>query len=152
MSHPHTIKPFPRGALIGAAILIATTIALAGTARMTGIGTTRMAAALAVDIREVRFADQRDGSIAVTEAGTDQEIAVIPPGTNGFLRGALRGLARERKRQNLDAGPAFRLVRWADGRLTLEDPATGRVIDLAAFGPTNAGAFANLLTAEGTSR
>lgn len=74
-------------------------------------------------------------------------VAVIPPGTNGFLRGSLRGLARERKRQGIGAGPAFRLVRWADGRLTLEDPATRRVIDLAAFGPTNSGAFADLLGA-----
>jgi putative photosynthetic complex assembly protein len=147
VSDPHAINPIPRGVLIGAAAMIAMTIALAGTARLTGVGTTRMAAAAQVDSRELRFTDERDGSIAVTEPGTGGMVATIPPGTNGFLRGSLRGLARERKRQDIGAGPPFRLVRWTDGRLTLEDPTTGRVIDLAAFGPTNSGVFAELLTA-----
>jgi putative photosynthetic complex assembly protein len=39
------------------------------------------------------------------------------------------------------------LTRWADGRISLEDPETGRVIELDAFGPTNGEAFAQLLTA-----
>jgi hypothetical protein len=34
-----------------------------------------------------------------------------------------------------------------DGRLTLQDPATGRNLDLLAFGPTNAALFARLLAA-----
>ena len=38
------------------------------------------------------------------------------------------------------------LIGRADGRLTLADPATGARIDLEAFGPTNAGVFARLLT------
>jgi putative photosynthetic complex assembly protein len=146
MSHPHVTPPIPRGVLIGAALMIALTIVLSGAARLTGIGTTRMPAAIAVESRDLHFADQHDGSIVVTEATTGRTVAVVQPGTNGFLRGALRGLARERKREDIGAGPAFRLVRWADGRLTLEDPATGRVIDLAAFGPTNSGAFAELLS------
>ena len=41
------------------------------------------------------------------------------------------------------------LTRWADGRLSLEDRTTGRVIALDAFGPTNGEAFAQLLTAGG---
>jgi hypothetical protein len=36
--------------------------------------------------------------------------------------------------------------------LTLEDPATGRIIGLEAFGPTNMEAFARLLTAEGATQ
>ena len=74
-------------------------------------------------------------------------MAVLPPGSNGFIRGVMRGLARERMLHGIDAAPPFRLIRWADGRLSLEDTATGRLIDLAAFGPTNAQAFARLLTA-----
>ena len=43
--------------------------------------------------------------------------------------------------------PPFRLARWSDGRLTLEDPTTGRRIELGAFGPTNAEVFAELMQA-----
>ena len=39
------------------------------------------------------------------------------------------------------------LIGRADGRLTLEDPTTGRRVDLESFGPTNAGVFAQLLVA-----
>ena len=39
------------------------------------------------------------------------------------------------------------LTRWADGRLTLNDPSTGHVVALEAFGPDNARAFARLLPA-----
>ena len=58
----------------------------------------------------------------------------------------MRGLARERKRREIGPEPPFRLARAADGRLWLEDPSTGRRIDFIAFGPTNAQAFARLLT------
>ena len=41
-------------------------------------------------------------------------------------------------------------TRWADGRLSLQDEATGRSIDLGAFGPTNAAVFAHLMTGSAT--
>lgn len=125
--------------------MIAMSIALAGTARLTGIGTTRVVPAAEVESRALRFADQGDKSIVVTDAVTGRVVVVVPPGTNGFLRGAVRGLVRERKRQDIGAEPPFRVARWADGRLTLEDPATRRVIDLVAFGSINADVFAELL-------
>ncbi len=37
-----------------------------------------------------------------------------------------------------DASPPFTLTRWRDGTLSLADEATGRRIDLDAFGPTQA--------------
>jgi putative photosynthetic complex assembly protein len=152
MSHSHAQQPFPRAVLIGAALLVALAIALAGMARTTGIGATRLVTASAVVAsRDLRFADRPDGSIAVTEAASGQTIAIVAPGTNGFVRGAMRGLARERKRQDIGAVPPFRLAEWSDGRMTLEDPATGRVIDLAAFGAVNAEAFARLMSAKGVS-
>ena len=77
---------------------------------------------------------------------------VVAPGTNGFLRGVLRGLARERKLERSAIEPPFRLTRWADGRLSLEDPATGRRIDdLEAFGPTNDGGLRAAADREGTT-
>jgi putative photosynthetic complex assembly protein len=71
---------------------------------------------------------------------------MVEPGTGGFLRGVLRGFARDRKLRGLgeEAAP-FALTRWADGRLSVTDPATGRYVDLGAFGPDNWKAFAQLL-------
>jgi len=34
----------------------------------------------------------------------------------------------------------------ADGKLTLEDPGTGRRVDIGSFGPTNAAVFAHIMT------
>ena len=79
------------------------------------------------------------------------QLAVLAPGTNGFARGVLRGLARERRRSDIGMEPPFRLARWSDGRLTLEDPTTGRRIELGAFGPTNAEVFAALMLAPAAS-
>jgi len=108
-----------------------------------------MATANTVAAVEMRFLDREDGAVVVQ--GPDERIiAVLPPGTNGFARGVLRGLARERRQHHLDSGPTFRLVRWADGRLSLEDPATGRHVNLEAFGPTNARVFADLLVSAQT--
>jgi len=79
-------------------------------------------------------------------------VDVVAPGTNGFLRGTLRGLARERKRQGIGPEAPFRLTAHDDGRLTLADPATGRRVDLESFGPTNAAVFSQLLVAGGAAR
>jgi putative photosynthetic complex assembly protein len=140
---------FPRGALIGAALLLAFTVTSAAVSRISGLGTVHMPEAASVETRPLRFQDMRDGSIQVTDARTGQVAASVEPGTNGFIRGTLRGLARERKHQGIGIEPPFILTRWADGRLSLEDPTTGRVIALDAFGPTNGEAFAQLLTAGG---
>jgi putative photosynthetic complex assembly protein len=143
---------FPRGALLGAAALVTIAIVAATAGRLTGIGASHMPDGTAVESRDLRFADRSDGAVVITEAGSDRVVDVAPPGTNGFLRSTLRGLARDRKRRDLGAEAAFRLTRWADGRLSLEDEATGRRIDLGAFGPTNAGVFAHLMTARSATQ
>lgn len=90
--------------------------------------------------------DHIDGAITVTQAGTGRLVETVPPATNGFLRVVLAGLVRERRREAMDApSMPFRLTRWSDGRLTLDDAATGKLIELEAFGRTNEDAFARLL-------
>lgn len=145
MGDPFHGKTLPRAALVGAGLLVAATIFASGTARLTGIGTTRLPAAETVASAELRFLDREDGAVLVQRYPDETLIAVLPAGTNGFARGVLRGLARDRRLAHLGAGPPFRLVRWSDGRLSLEDPTTDRVIAIEAFGPTNAQVFADLL-------
>jgi putative photosynthetic complex assembly protein len=142
---------FPRGALIGAAALIGFAMSAALFGRITGAGmqmpTTNMVAE-----RALWFEDRPDGGVTVLDARNNRLVAIIAPGTNGFLRATVRGLAQERRREDTSTRTPFQLTVWSDGRLTLLDPTTSRHIDLEAFGTTNAEAFAQLLTAQETPR
>ena len=95
-------------------------------------------------MKQLRFEDRSDGSIAVFDYQTGKQIDSIV-GEAGFVRGALRTLAQERKRRDIDSKPPFELIARQDGRLTLIDPSTGRTIDLESFGEINAKHFARLL-------
>ncbi|MGF1474585.1 MAG: photosynthetic complex assembly protein PuhC [Geminicoccaceae bacterium] len=134
----------PRAALLGAAGIIALTLALASTHRL-GNDRTALAIAEPSQVRELRFADLPQGGIGVFDFHEGTEIARYAPGQGGFVRGVMRGLARERKRSSIGMEPPFRLSRWSNGHMVLEDPATGRRIALQGFGATNAEAFAQLL-------
>jgi putative photosynthetic complex assembly protein len=136
----------PRGPLLAiGAVLLVVLIGVAGV-RLSGTSI-RAPDANAVAQRSLRFEDRRDGSVAVLDARSGQQIEAIQ-GEAGFLRGALRAMARERRKQGLGSEPAFELIARADGRLTLSDPATGERVDLESFGPTNAGVFRRLLSAQ----
>jgi putative photosynthetic complex assembly protein len=145
---PPTTMQVPRGILLAAAGLLAAVMLLAATARLTDAGTVRDATGSierAVTVRDLRFDDRADGSIEVLDASSGQTVAVLEPESNGFIRGSLRALVRERARRGHGAERPFRVAAWPDGRLTLEDLATGTLVDLRAFGETNAASFAALL-------
>lgn len=145
-------RRFPRGALLGAAALVTFAILAAVTARVGGIGVTRVANTEAIAIRELRFVDRTDGGVDVVAADSNKTIDILPPGQDGFVRIVLRNLARERIRREQERHIPFRLTRWADGRLSVEDPTTGRRVDLGAFGAVNAASFAKLMTVEETTQ
>jgi putative photosynthetic complex assembly protein len=137
---------FPRTPLYIAAAVMALTIVGVSVVRLGNLSTSYISTATALQQRSLRFEDQKDGGIAVIDAKSNSVIEIVTPGTNGFLRGALRGLARERKRTSNGTEPPFLLASRSDGRLTLDDPTTERQIDLKSFGPTNAEVFARFLT------
>ena len=141
-----TAPPFPRGALIGAGALVALTMVSASSARLLGLKQERPASTI-VAARDLRFADQPDGSIIVRDGGTGQTVSVLAPGTNGFIRASLRSLAKRRQFDG-ETSEVFHLTAWTDGRLTLDDPTSGNPIELEAFGETNELAFAKLLDKE----
>jgi putative photosynthetic complex assembly protein len=152
MSDPFRDKEMPKAAVLAAAALVGFTLLAAAGARFTGHGTTQTPTARAVEVRDLRFEDRADGAVAVYESASGVPVAVFEPGTNGFLRSVMRGMARERRRQDVGAEPPFRLTRWSDGRLSLDDAATGRHIDLEAFGPDNSVVFARLMLADSGAR
>jgi putative photosynthetic complex assembly protein len=99
--------------------------------------------------RDLAFHDRQDGAVNVVDAARGVQVATLDPGHDHFIRVSLRALIRYRSPADIESRAPFRLTQWSDGRLTIEDPATGRLILLGAFGQTNAAAYARLLTAEG---
>jgi putative photosynthetic complex assembly protein len=136
---------FPRGPLYAIGAILVLTVIAVSVIRVGDLGSSFVSTAASHDERALRFEDRTDGSIAIIDARKSETIENIAPGTNGFLRGALRGLARERKRMGAGAETPFMLTARSDGRLTLDDPVTKRQIDLKSFGPTNASVFEQLL-------
>ncbi len=146
-------EPFPRAALIAVAAVLTLSVAFAGAARWTGLGSqsfgTPVSSAKPSLSEDLRFADEANGAVSVSDGRTGALVATLAPGTEGFVRDVMRGLARERRMRGIGPATPFRLTQWTTGQVYLEDPATGRRIDLQAFGPTNRAAFLRLLTPAG---
>lgn len=144
-------QPFPRAPLIAAILVVGLTVAGVGATRL---GLISPATAEASDARPVAFADMRfadmdDGGVRVTVLDDGERI--IPPATGGFVRGVLRGLVRDRRAQGLGSEQPFRVTEWSDGKVTIQDLATARVIKLDAFGQTNRQAFLDLMNTPETA-
>lgn len=136
-----------RSMLLGTALVVSGTLALATLGHK---APTDPAAAgqRPLSSREIRFEDRADGAVLVKDAQSGAVVEVLQPGTEGFVRGGMRGLARQRMVAGVSPQAPFRLSAWPDGRLTLQDVATGNTMELHAFGRTNAEAFLRLLAKE----
>lgn len=139
------VPKFALGLALALAVLV---IALAATARLTRAHTGALgeqSTAKIVESRALVFSDLPNGSIGVYDVEHHQQ---MPPLTNtgGFVRGALRALARQRMLARVGREAPFELTRWSDGRLTLDDSSTSNHLELEAFGSTNEADFAALLT------
>ncbi len=152
MSHSHA-EMLPRGALVTAGALVLFAFVATATVRIAGIPAAASPAALraqehvgAVSSRNLRFLDRVDGAVVIQDVDRGDTASIIAPGQQtGFIRGVMRGLARERRMRGIGEEPPFSLTQWRDGELTLTDSATGRSIELTSFGSTNRAAFAALL-------
>lgn len=81
---------------------------------------------------------------AVTVRNPDGTLlADLPHG--GFITVIQNAMARERLTHRVQGNPPLNIVRYANGRLVAEDPATGWSAELYAFGSDNKAAFERLL-------
>jgi putative photosynthetic complex assembly protein len=133
----------PRWVLFAAATAIGVSIFMAATSRS---GHVAMPPSTPTIQRSLQFTDMPDGTVLVIDTGTHLKVASLARNSNAFIRGTLRGLAHAVGTDGKNR--PFLVTAWQDGRVTLADPVTNRVLDLEAFGSANVGAFANLLTAE----
>lgn len=140
----------PRPMLRVAVAMIALTFTMAILASQFGIFKSADVYENPVARRALSFSDAPDGGILVTDGTTGELALTLPPGTNGFIRGALRAMAdRRRVAQKSQVAP-FLLTAWGDGRITIDDPETGERIAVSSFGPTQVRSFIALLDKDGT--
>lgn len=136
---------YPTVPLTAAVSLVAITVVAVAIMRYATPGPADDAAVGTVAAVDLYFEDRDDGSVAVIDAASGDTIEQLEPGSNGFVRGALRSVVRARRAVGAGADVPFSLRLTEAGRLLLHDPATGREIDLWAFGRSNAEAFGRLL-------
>ncbi len=91
----------------------------------------------------LKFEDMPDGSVRVSDA-TDGRTLASFVGEQGFLRGSLRAMARQRRVTQAERDAPLILRALSDGRFVLLDPTQGERIDLDSFGPSNKAVFASL--------
>jgi putative photosynthetic complex assembly protein len=147
MSAAQTQRPshgVPLGVLVGAALLIAFTMSAAFYSHVSGVGRVALQGATPYQVLQLWFEDKPNGGVAVRDATRGDVIYAVEPGAGGFLRATLRTMVQARKRDDIGPATPFRLTRWSDGALSLDDPTTGRTVGLDAFGADNAGVFAQL--------
>jgi putative photosynthetic complex assembly protein len=155
MSGHHHNEALPKAALIGAVSCVGITLALTGAvalgivARPVSMQQSRDAVHMkTLAQRDLQFLDQKDGSVMIRDVSKGETASIIHAGSkSGFIRGVMRGLARDRHMRGLGPEQPFRLTLWANRNLSIRDSATGRVIELNGFGETNRDAFLALLPA-----
>lgn len=151
--HDHE-QTMPKGALTAALLLVVTALALTTLVKVGVLSreaipsVARSEAHIAPTVvRQLTFTDRGDGAVVVRDVNTGETVRVLVDGVpgNGFVRGVMRGMARERHIRGVGMAPPFTLTLWKNGTLSLEDKATGRSVELGSFGPDNRAAFAALL-------
>jgi putative photosynthetic complex assembly protein len=139
---PHHI---PRPLVMMAAGAALLTVLVVAFAQWTGIGDLRANAGLPEFSQEIQFLPLEGDRIAVQNVADGSLITTVEAGTDGLLRGALRGLGMSRNHSGFDLAAPYQLQRFAEDGVYLSDALTGRSIRLDSFGPLETGATADLL-------
>jgi putative photosynthetic complex assembly protein len=144
VQNKNPVSHFPRLPLTLLAGAVLATLVAVSAVRISGVQI-REPDAATVKSMLIRFQDGPQGSVVAVDVNTGKTLQQFH-GEQGFLRGSLRALARERRMRELGPQLPFELSARADGRLTLTDTATGARLDLESFGPVNAAVFSGLLS------
>jgi putative photosynthetic complex assembly protein len=141
---------FTKKPLMLCAMLVVGSLALTAFARLTGMGVLRMPMAETVEYRDLTFKERGDGGVIVRYSGSGDLLDSLDLGKGGgFIQTVLSAMMMDRARTGTGPEAPYRLSRHSDGRLILQDPATGRRQTLDSFGSVNRDVFARLLTKGG---
>ncbi len=156
--HSHSSAGAPRWALASAAGVVVFALIIVAGARLSGMKpvSAPSATAAAEATLAVRFIDREDGAIVVREGETDAVLAVLNDNTTALVRGVAQTLDHARRVHLARDGGAdaarladpLVLTRFANGLIWLEDPHSGKRIELRAFGVDSLAVFAALFEAD----
>jgi putative photosynthetic complex assembly protein len=154
--HDHHTRPIPKPVLLAVFGMVTITFTLTGAVAVGLLDRPKTAQAerLAAGVpivaeRRLVFTDRADGALVITEPGVGVVTTIAPMSDQGFVRGAIRSMGRERRMKGVAPETPYALRLWGDGRLALEDLGTGRTVELDSFGPDNRAVFRALLDKQG---
>ena len=141
-SHPEK-DMIPRTLLWAMLGLALSALALATLASVTNRAHVGVPVAAKV-VKERAFILEGKSAQAVVVRDTNGNVVLdLPHG--GFVTVIQSAMARARLTARVDGNPPMKVVRYDNGRLVAEDPATGWSAELYAFGEDNKAAFERLL-------
>ena len=141
--HEHPAPPTP--ALFAAIALVVISVVSTAWVRWFGEPAEPPSLTPVVVERQLSVEDLPGGLVQIRDARSDAILAHYDIGEGAFARSTFRSLAHARQRMGADNTTPFLLEQRESGRLRLIDPVTGQVLELWAFGPDNARAFAAFL-------
>ena len=103
MSDPFKEGGLPRPALFGLVGLVAISLVAVILAQAFGFKAGETPPSSIVEQRDLRFSDGEAGVVHVWDANQAVMMDSLAPGTENFVRGVLRGFARDRRSRSLDS-------------------------------------------------
>ncbi|MEL6196749.1 MAG: photosynthetic complex assembly protein PuhC [Pseudomonadota bacterium] len=86
-----------------------------------------------------------DSGLIVRDVDTGEEVAALIDADGGFIHNVVRVLNKERRRYGVGPDEPYAITGYINGRVSITDLSTGRVIDINAFGSNQVDSFRNLL-------
>jgi putative photosynthetic complex assembly protein len=141
MAGTSTTSYTPTAFLLAVGAVVVGAVGIVATAPLWREPASMVAAAPPAISMTLRFDADSAGNLTVRKVPGGEMVDHLDPDASGFARTMVRVIRRDLgPGANVDSMP-FQLNAWQDGRLALVDTATGRSVDLRAFGPTQAGLF-----------
>ena len=146
----HKVPLLLMGGLVAISVALTASVTLGVFERQAVPAEARAAAGVKpVAERSLRFFDEDDGTVRVEDGATAEVLARFGQGEGGFIRASVRSLVHQRRIRGQGSEVPFQLTQWDTGGMTLNDPVTGRSVEVSSFGPDNRAVFANLLPGGG---
>ncbi len=140
-------RPIPPAIIIGGALVMAVSLLAVSSARMGVAPRQARPPSTAVAAYDFRVSPPNaEGFETVLSARDGRAVAPLSGRGDDFLPSLVDKLRQERALKGIHSNAPFRLVRFADSRVSLEDPVTGRELNLESFGSVNEANAARLIT------
>jgi putative photosynthetic complex assembly protein len=146
----HKVPLFLMGGIVVISVALTAGVTLGVFERQSVPAEARAAAGVKpVAERSLQFFDEDDGTVRVEDGATAEVLARFGQGEGGFIRASVRSLVHQRRIRGEGSEVPFQLTQWDTGGMTLNDPVSGRSVEVSSFGPDNRAVFANLLPGGG---